>query len=43
MALSLTPDRATNDWVFMDGVRTRGMGARIGHRATVMRGRNRMG
>ena len=43
MALSLTPERATNDWVFVDGIRTRGTGARIGHRATVLRGRNRMG
>lgn len=42
MALTLTPERATNDWVFVDTVTARGLGASIGHRATVLPGRNVM-
>ena len=38
----LTPDRARNDWVMMDSIRRRGLGASIGHSATVLRGRNVM-
>jgi alkaline phosphatase D len=42
MALTLTPDRVRNDWVFVDSVKTRGLGASIGHSTTVVRGRNAM-
>ena len=43
MALTLTPDRVTNDWVFVDTVLTRSARASIGHSASVSRGRNVMG
>lgn len=43
MALTLTPDRARNDWVFMDTITQRSLKANVGHTATVMRGRNLMG
>lgn len=43
MALRLTPDRVTNDWVFLGTVRERSTTARVGHSATVTRGRNVMG
>ena len=42
MALTLTPDRATNEWIFVDTIRERSTKARIGHTATVARGRNMM-
>jgi alkaline phosphatase D len=42
MALTLTPDRATNDWVFVDTILQRSANARTGHTATVERGRNVM-
>jgi alkaline phosphatase D len=42
MALTLTPDRATNEWVFVDTVRERSAKARAGHSATVVRGRKAM-
>jgi alkaline phosphatase D len=42
MALTLTPDRATNDWVFVDTILQRSANARAGHTATVERGRNVM-
>ena len=42
MALTLTPDRATNDWVFVDTILQRSAKARAGHTATVERGRNVM-
>jgi len=43
MALTLTPERASNDWVFMDTITQRSLKASIGHTATVTRGRNVMG
>lgn len=43
MALTLTPDQARNDWVFMDTILQRSLKASIGHSATVRRGRNMMG
>ncbi|AJP73094.1 alkaline phosphatase D family protein [Sphingomonas hengshuiensis] len=43
MALTLTPEGARNDWVFMDTVTERTTRASIGHTATVRRGRNVMG
>ncbi|MET0245638.1 MAG: alkaline phosphatase D family protein [Sphingomonas sp.] len=42
MATMLMPDRVTNDWVFVDTITQRSLKATIGHRATVMRGRNVM-
>ncbi|WP_213980687.1 alkaline phosphatase D family protein [Sphingomonas sp. dw_22] len=43
MALTLTPDRVSNDWIFMDTVLQRSTKASVGHTATVIRGRNVMG
>lgn len=42
MALSLTPEKASNDWVFVDTILTRTTAARVGHTAVVQRGRNVM-
>lgn len=42
MALTLTPERASNDWVFVDTIRTRSLAASVGHTAVVQRGRNVM-
>ncbi|HVF93332.1 MAG TPA: alkaline phosphatase D family protein, partial [Sphingomonas sp.] len=42
MALTIARDRVTNDWIMADTVKQRDLGAGIGHRATVMRGRNIM-
>jgi len=42
MTLTLTPDRAVNDWVFVDTVATRSPRASIGKTATLLRGRRRM-
>ncbi|MGN7997365.1 alkaline phosphatase D family protein [Sphingomonas sp. 22176] len=43
MALTLTPDQARNDWVFVDNVTERSLKASVGHSAIVQRGRNVMG
>ena len=42
MALTITPDRVSNDWLFVDTVKTRNPAARVGHSAMVERGRRRM-
>jgi alkaline phosphatase D len=42
MAMTLTPQRVSNDWVFMDTVRDRSLRASVGHTASVSRGRNVM-
>ena len=42
MALTLTPDQARNDWVFVETVTERSLKASVGHSATVQRGRNVM-
>lgn len=42
MALTLTPERASNDWVFVDTIQTRSLAAKVGHTAVVQRGRNVM-
>ena len=42
MALTLAPDRVTNDWIMVDTIKARTPAGRIGHSATVMRGRNLM-
>lgn len=42
MAMTLTPDRATCDWVMVDSITLPGTGARVGHSADIARGRNMM-
>jgi alkaline phosphatase D len=42
MVTTLTPDTATNEWVFMKTIRTRGTQTGPSHKATVRRGTNRM-
>jgi alkaline phosphatase D len=42
MALTITPDRVRNEWLFNDTIRTRTPAATIGHAAEVQRGRRRM-
>ena len=42
MAVTLTPDRASCDWVLLDTIKTQSTAAAIGHTANVMRGRNVM-
>ena len=42
MTLTLTPARATNDWVMVDTIKAPSRAASVGHSATVTRGRNRM-
>lgn len=42
MAVTLTPDRASCDWLFVDTVTRRSPAASVGHTATVQRGRNVM-
>lgn len=42
MAMTLTPTRVTNDWVMVDTIKAKSMAAKIGHTATVTRGRNVM-
>ncbi|MBS0478136.1 MAG: alkaline phosphatase D family protein [Proteobacteria bacterium] len=42
MALTITPARVSNDWMFVDSIKTRSANAVVGHTATVMHGRNVM-
>jgi alkaline phosphatase D len=42
MAVTLTPERASNEWVFVDTITERSARASVGHSAVVQRGRNRM-
>ena len=42
MALTVTPERVQNEWLFVDTIRQRSPAASIGHTATVLRGRHRM-
>ncbi|MGH6615565.1 alkaline phosphatase D family protein [Sphingomonas sp.] len=42
MAMTLTPDRVSNDWVMVDSVKIQSAGGVIGHSTTVARGRNVM-
>ncbi|MBO9713023.1 alkaline phosphatase D family protein [Sphingomonas sp.] len=42
MALTLTPEKATNDWLFVDTIATRTPRASVGYSASVTRGRNVM-
>ncbi len=43
MAMTITPTRVTNDWIFVDTIKAKSTAASVGHSATVMRGRNVMG
>ncbi len=43
MATTLTPERASNDWVFMDTITQRTTRGSVGHTAVVTRGRNVIG
>lgn len=43
MAMTVTPERVSNDWLFVDTVKTRSAAATVGHTATVQRGRRVMG
>ena len=42
MALTITPTKVSNDWLFVDSVKTKSANAVVGHTATVTRGRNMM-
>jgi len=42
MALTLTPERASNDWVMVDTVKTSSTAANIGHNASIRRGGSNM-
>ncbi|RYY23197.1 MAG: alkaline phosphatase [Sphingomonadales bacterium] len=42
MAVTLTPEKVSNDWVFVDTILERSLKASIGHTAVVQRGRNVM-
>ena len=39
MHLSLTPQAATNEWVFMDTVKSVSLGTKMGHKMRVKAGR----
>jgi alkaline phosphatase D len=43
MAMTVTPERVRNDWVFAETIKARTPRASVGHSATVTRGRNVMG
>jgi alkaline phosphatase D len=43
MATTLTPEKASNDWVFVDTIQQRSLKASVGHTASVTRGRNVLG
>ena len=42
MALTVTPDRVSNDWLFVETTARRNPAAKIGHTARVDRGARRM-
>ncbi|MBX9859819.1 MAG: alkaline phosphatase D family protein [Sphingomonas sp.] len=42
MALTITPERVSNDWIFVDTIKAKSAAASVGHSATVSRGRNVM-
>lgn len=42
MALTITPAKVTNEWLFSDSVKARSASAVVGHTTTVARGRNVM-
>lgn len=42
MAMTLTPDRVSNDWIMIDTIKAKSTRASVGHSATVAHGRNVM-
>lgn len=42
MAMTLTPDAATNEWIMVDTIKASNPAARVGYSTTVQRGRNVM-
>ncbi len=42
MAMTITPNRVSNDWIMIDTIKARSVAARIGHSTSVSRGRNTM-
>jgi alkaline phosphatase D len=42
MALTITPEKVSNDWLFVDTIRAKSNNAVVGHSTTVARGRNVM-
>jgi len=42
MALTITPEKVSNDWLFVDTIKAKSSNAVVGHSATVARGRNVM-
>ncbi len=42
MAMTLTPDSATNEWIMVDTIKASNPAARVGHSTTIQRGRNVM-
>lgn len=42
MAMTLTPDRVSNDWIMVDTIKARSTTATVGYSTSVMRGRNLM-
>ena len=42
MAMTLTPDSATNEWIMVDTIKASNPAARVGFSTTIQRGRNVM-
>jgi alkaline phosphatase D len=42
MAMTITPEKISNEWLFVDSIKTRSAHAVVGHTATIARGRNVM-
>ncbi len=42
MAMTLTPERVSNDWVMVDTIKAKSLAASIGYSTSVARGRNVM-
>ncbi|MFM9829377.1 MAG: alkaline phosphatase D family protein [Sphingomonas sp.] len=42
MAMTITPSRVRNDWVMIDTIKAKSVAAKVGHTATISRGRNVM-
>ncbi|MFA6117391.1 MAG: alkaline phosphatase D family protein [Sphingomonas sp.] len=42
MAMTITPDRVTNDWIMVDTIKTPSAKGSIGHSVSIARGRNMM-
>ena len=40
MKITLTPELASNEWVFMDTVASKALGTKAGHKMSVRKGRN---